>query len=187
MAIIDTFLFYFLFASAILVYGGGMISVAEKSLSKENLAINIIESFSCVSATVALAFLIIRFLLLPLGIMDLYPLVALLIFVTLGVFFDMIVQVTARKSGADFAFPYLVIILSLSEGGDIVGCLMTSVAALASYYVLIAVLRALNGRNAMIKNNDAFKQWLRAFACMVVLIFALYSLDISWLNVVLGK
>ncbi|MDE7292449.1 MAG: hypothetical protein K2N58_10450 [Treponemataceae bacterium] len=187
MAIIDTFLFYILFASAVLVYGGGMISVAEKSLSKENFAISIMESLSCVSATVALTFLIIRFLLSPLGIMDLYPLVALLIFVAMGVFFEMIVQVTASKSGADFAFPYLVIILSLGEGRDIVGCLMTSVAALASYYALVPILRALNGRNAMIKNNDAFKQRLRTFTCMVVLIFALYSLDISWLNVVLGK
>lgn len=187
MLIIDTFLFYVLFASAVLVYGGGMISVTEKSLLKENFVINIMESLFCVSATVALTFLITHFLLLPLGIGDLYPLVALLIFVAMGVFFEMIVQVTARKSGVDFAFPYLVIILSLSEGSDLAGCLITSVAALVSYYALVPILRALNERNAMIKNNDDFKQRLRTFTCMVVLIFALYSLNISWLNVMFGK
>lgn len=187
MLVIDTFLFYIFFASAVLIYGGGMISVTEKSLSKESLAINIIEALSCVSATIALTFLIAHFLLSPLGIADLYPLVALLIFVAVGVFFEMIVQVTARKSGADFAFPYLVILLSLSEGSDIVGCLITGVAAFTSYYALVPILRALNERNAMIKNNDAFKQRLRSIMCMVVLIFALYSLNISWLNVVSGK
>ena len=187
MLIIDTFLFYVLFTSAVLIYGGGLLSVTEKSLPKETFAINIMESLSCVSATVALTFLITHFLLLPLGIADLYPLVALLIFVAMGVFFELIVQVTARKSGADFAFPYLVIILSLSEGGDIVICLITSVASLVSYYVLALILRALNKRNAMIRGNDAFKQRLRTFTCMVVLIFALYSLNISWLNVVLEK
>lgn len=187
MRLIEILLFYILFSSAALIYGVGILPVLETSLSRGQLFLRALKMYCVVVVTVALTFLIKRFLLAPLELGDLYPLVALLIFVTFAVFFEIIVQLTARNTCAEFALPYLAIILALDEGNGLVGSIMASIAALTSYYVLIPVLRSLGGRIALFRKTDSYRQKIGILLCMLVLMFALYSLDSSWLNFAVGK
>lgn len=187
MRLVDTLFFYIIFSSAALIYGVGILPVLETSVSQGKLFLRALKMYCVVVATVALTFLMKRFLLAPLELDDLYPLVALLIFVTFAVFFEIIVQLTARKTCAEFALPYLAIILALDEGNGLVGSIMTSIATLTSYYALIPVLRTLGGRIALFRNTDSYGQKIGFLLCMFILMLALYSLDSSWLNFAVGK
>lgn len=185
MQVINTLLFYILFCSAVLIYGVGMLPVAEMSLSRRKFFLTALKSFFCVIITVVLTYLIKKLLLLPLKLDDLYPLVALVIFISVGVFLEIIIQITARKSGAEFTLPYLTIILALSEGSGLLDSLAISVAILASYYVLVPILQAFCNRTALLKSTDSFRQKISLFLCMVVFMLALYSLNASWINITL--
>lgn len=187
MRLVDTLLFYLLFSSAALIYGMGILPALETSLSDERLFLRALKMYCVVVATVVLTFLMRRFLLAPLDLGDLYPLVALLIFITFAVFFEIIVQLTARNTCAEFALPYLAILLALDEGNSLSGSILTSIAALTSYYALVPVLRLLGGRLALFRNADPYGQKIGLLLCMFVLMLALYSLDSSWLVFAVGK
>lgn len=187
MRLVDVLLFYMIFSSAALIYGVGIIPVLETGISFGNLFVRALKMYCVVVATVVLTFLMKRFLLAPLRLRDLYPLVALLIFVAFAVFFEIIVQLTARKTCAEFALPYLAIILALDEGNGLGGAIMTSIAALTSYYALIPVLRMIGGRIAVFRNADSYRRKIGLLLFMLVLMLALYMLDSSWLSFVFGK
>lgn len=180
--ILNSFLFYFIFASAVLIYGIGINSNAEVTYSRKNLLPVIIKSYVCVISTVVFSFLINKFLLLPVGLIELYPMFALLVFMALSVFIEILIQVTAKKSASEFAIAFLCVVLALNEGITLVDAIIIAFSCLTSFYLLIPFLYAILRRIDSVKNLDAYSQKCSMFFIMVVFILALYSLNISWFN-----
>ncbi len=183
MKILNIFLFYILFCSAVLVYGVGTLQSAESSLSRKKILLPAVKAFICVIATVTLTFLLNSLLLSSLGLTEIYPLAALLIFIAFGTFFEIILEITAKKSAAEFAVSYLTVLLALNEGSSLIESIAVSAGCLLSYYLLVPVLFSFIRKMGEAKNTDSFKQKTSVFLCMMILMFALYALNISWINV----
>ena len=182
MRIINALLFYSLFSSAVFVYGIGSLQAAESSLARKKIAATWIKSLCCVLTAISLTYSVVQLLLIPTGLAELYPLVALLLFAASSIFFEIIFQLTTKKSSAEFSVSFLTVLLSLNEGQSLVEAIAIGVCCLASYYILIPFLFTFTNKLSSSKNTDVFRQKTSVFLCMVVLMMALFALNISWIN-----
>jgi hypothetical protein len=182
MRIINALLFYSLFCSAVFVYGVGSLQAAEASLARKKIALPWIKSTCCVLASISLAYSFSQLLLLPAGLAELFPLAALLLFAGTSVFFEIIFQLTTKKSSSEFAVPFLTVLLSLNEGESLLEALAIGACCLASYYLLLPFLFTFTNKLSSSKNTDSFGQKTSLFLCMVILMMALFALNISWIN-----
>ena len=160
---------------------------AEASLSRKKTGLTAIKSFSCSLATLSLTFTINKLLLTPLGLTELYPLAALLLWTAFSLFFEIILQLATKKSAAEFAVSYLAAILALNESPSLLGAILIDFCCLAGCYLLIPLLYAFTNRIVGAKSTDIFKQKISVFLCIVILLLALYALNISWFNAGMGK
>ncbi len=182
MRIIDTCLFYIFFCSATLIYGIGTLQAAETSLSRKRIALTAFKSLCCVLTSVSITKALSQLLLVPLSLAELYPLAALLLFTGTSVFFEIIFQLTSKKSSSEFTISFLTVLLALNEGESLLDSIAISVCCLASYCLLIPLLRSFTSKLARTKRMDSFKQKTTVFLCMVVITMALFALNISWIN-----
>ena len=182
MRMIDALFFYTLHCSAVLVYGVGILQEAETSLARKKIALTALKSAACSLATVSLTFSINKLLLCPLGLTELYPLAALLLWVAFSSFFEIIMQLTTKKPAAEFAVSYLSALLALNESPTLLGAIVINLCCMAGYYFMMPVLYTFASKMAGSKNTDTFRQKISVFLCMIVLLLALYALNISWLS-----
>lgn len=182
MRIINALLFYSLFSSAVFIYGIGTLQAAEASLARKKIAVTWIKSLCCVLTAISLTYSFIQLLLIPTGLTELYPLAALLFFAGASVFFEIIFQLTTKKSSAEFSVSFLTVLLSLNEGESLVEALAIGACCLASYFILIPFLFTFTNKLSSSKNTDVFRQKTSVFLCIVILMMALFALNISWIN-----
>lgn len=182
MTIISALFFYTIHCSAVLVYGIGILQEAEMSLSRKKIAPIAFKSLACSLVTVSLAFSIDKLLLVPMGLSELAPLAALIVWAAFSAFFEIIVQLTTKKPAAEFAFSYLSALLALSESPTLVGAIVIDISCWIGYCALIPLLYTFTSKMVGGKNTDSFWQKISVFLCMAVLLLALYALNISWIN-----
>ena len=169
MRIINALLFYSLFCSAVFVYGVGSLQAAEASLARKKIALPWIKSTCCVLSSISLAYSFSQLLLL-------------LLFAGTSVFFEIIFQLTTKKSSSEFAVSFLTVLLSLNEGESLLEAIVIGACCLASYYLLLPFLFTFTNKLSSSKNTDSFGQKTSLFLCMVILMMALFALNISWIN-----
>lgn len=182
MTIINSFLFYALYCSAVLIYGVGLLQAAETSLSRKKIVLSAVKSTACSLITVSITFSISKLLLIPLGLNDLYPLAAILLWAAFSVFFEIMFQLTSKKPAAEFSVSFLAALLALSESSNLMGAIVICVCCLADYYVLIPLLYSFTSKITGVKNTDIFRQKISVFLGMIVLLLALFALNISWIH-----
>ena len=182
MRIINALLFYSLFSSAVFIYGVGTLQSAESSLARKKIAVPWIKSLCCVLTAISLTYSFLQLLLIPTGLAELYPLAALLLFSASSLFFEIIFQLTTKKSSSEFAVSFLTVLLSLNEGESLVEALAIGACCLASYFILIPFLFTFTNKLSSSKNTDVFRQKTSVFLCIVILMMALFALNISWIN-----
>lgn len=182
MKMIDALLFYTLHCSAVLVYGIGIMQEAETSLSRKKVGLIAVKSLACSLITVSLTFSINKLLLSPLGLTELYPLAALLLWAAFSSFFEIMTQLVAKKPSAEFAVSYLAALLALNESPTLLGAIVIDLCCMAGCYALIPLLYSFTSKMVGVKNTDTFRQKIAVFLCMMVLLLALYALNISWIN-----
>ena len=182
MRIIEAFAFYSLFCSAVFVYGVGTLQAAELSLARKKIALSAIKSLCSVITAISLTYSFSQFLLIPLKIAELYPLAALLLFMAASVFFEIIFQLSSKKSSAEFSVSFLTVLLSVNEGESLLSAVAIATCCLASYYILIPFLFTFTNKLSSTKNTDTFRQKTSVFLCMVILMMALFALNLSWIN-----
>ena len=114
MIYFQTFLYYSLFSSIVLIYGIGLNKIAEIGIVKFKEPIFYIKcSISIVSSSV-ISWLITYYLLVPLTITELYPLVCFIVFACISTFLGGITRLTTGNSTSEFAVSYLLIIIPFS-------------------------------------------------------------------------
>ncbi len=182
MRMFDAIFFYTLHCSAVLIYGVGILQEAETSLSRKKTSLTAIKSLACSLASVSITFSINKLLLAPLGLTELYPLAALLIWAAFSVFLEILLQLATKKPAAEFALSYLSALLALNASPSLLGAVVIDICCWAGYYLLIPLLYSFTSKMVGVKNTDTFRQKISVFLCMMVLLLALNALNISWIN-----
>lgn len=180
--IIDTFLYYTLFASIIFIYGIGIHSVIEIGITKIKEVTFFIKVLISIFTSSVLSWIVTAYILQPLNITELFPLVAFLIFVCINTFLEAIIQITTGHSSSEFMISYLIVLLSIMESTSLVYTMIICSSCLFAFGLLVPFCYTFKNRI----QNDGYtinrKYYCFFLIFLGVLILALSSWDIFWLT-----
>ena len=181
---INMIMYYMFYCSAVLFYGIGLnrTTVLSRSMDRK-LVLQIIKCMIAVLCSAALTWLIIMQILVPAELVELYPVIALLIFISITVFLEIIIRITAGVTTSEFSVSYLIILLALSESTGIADALIIAASSMASFILILPVLYALRQRIEVARpRNDKIKKKSFIMLTMAVIIICLAAWNVSWLN-----
>lgn len=168
---IAAFFNYFFFSSAVLICGVGDNRFIAFSESISKLKLNFVKTLLTVSISLISIWAIGANFLVPLNLTELFPLVAIVIFLSLSIFFETMVRITTDEESSDFSISFLIVLFALIEGVSLPQILIIALAALLSFIVLILVVHTFN-RNLRIIN---FKTRVDKRALIFILLAALIT------------
>ena len=177
-----TFLYYSLFSSVVLIYGIGINKIAEIGIVKFKETIFYVKCAVSIISSSIISWLITYYLLVPLKITELYPLICFIVYATIGTFLGGIIRLTTGRITSEFSVSYLVILLSITESSSLIFTIFISVCSLLSMLIIIPF--SLTFRRRVCSNGRLLdeKYYSLYFFFLSVLILLLSVWDIVWLN-----
>jgi len=179
---VSCFLYYTLFASVVLIYGIGLNKVVECGISKFYNFLYYLKAALSILATAVLSWLVVNFILVPLNLVELYPLLCLLIFICINTFLEALVRLTTGITTTEFIVSFLIILLSVSESTSI---LNTIIICFSSYIALLCTIPFSITFKKRVCSNGNFldgKYFSLFFIFLAVLILIITTWDIGWLG-----
>lgn len=181
MFILNTLLYYICFSSAILIYGLGInksISLSEFLPQKFSAIFKII--FSIFLSSI-LSWTVMKYILLPLNIIELYPFTTFIIYIIVNTFLENIIRITTGNSTTEFVFSFLLVLLSVSESISLVNSIIICTSCIISFLFLIPLLYSFKIQSSDYdKNKDLFLCKFIFFLAFLLLILSVW--DIMWIN-----
>ena len=182
MIYLHTFLYYTFFSSVVLIYGIGLNKIAEIGIVKFKETIFYVKcAFTIISSSV-ISWLMTYYLLVPLKITELFPLVCFIVYACISTFLGSIVRLTTERITSEFAVSYLVVLLSIAESSSLLFTLFICLSSLLSMLIIIPF--SLTFRRRVCSNGRLLdeKYYSLYFMFLAVLILILSVWDIIWLN-----
>ena len=182
MIYISTFLYYTIFSSAVLFYGIGINKISVIGEEKRNQIIFYTKTVLTIFSTAILTYLVVQFMLVPLSLIEIFPLVCLLIFVAINSFAEGLVRLTTGTSSTEFIISFMIALLSVFESTSILDVLIICTSCMAGLLILIPFVLVF--RKRIMQNGQKFheKYICLFFVFLAVLILLISAFDISWLN-----
>lgn len=182
MIYLTTFSYYAIFASVVLVYGIGFNKIAEIGTVKFKETIFYVKCAITVVSSVVISWLIIHYLLVPLKITELYPLVCFIVFACISSFLGAIINLTTGKSTTEFSISFLIILLSIAESSSLLMSIIISLSSIVGMILIIPF--SLTFRRRVCSNGNLLDEtyYCLYFIFLAVLILLLTAWDIGWLN-----
>ncbi len=182
MIYLYTIVYYSLFTSVVLIYGIGLNKVAEIGIVKFKETIVYIKCAVTIISSAVISWLITHYLLVPLKITELYPLICFIVYACISTFLGGIIRLTTGQITSEFAVSYLVVLLSIAESTSLLFTLIISICSLLSMLIIIPF--SLTFRKRVCSNGRLLdeKYYSLYFIFLAILILLLSVWDIVWLN-----
>ena len=182
MIYIDTFLYYSVFSSMVLIYGIGLNRLTETGDLEFNHITFYLKSIISIFTTIVLSWLIIKYILAPIRLIELYPLIALLLFICFNSFIEALIRLTTGYATTEFVVSFLIILLSLSESSSLVDTIIICLGCFTSLILLLPIIYTLKTRIINNEKKITEKFYSLFFMFLALLIIVISVLDIVWLN-----
>ena len=182
MIYLYTFFYYTLFSSVVLLYGVGLSKISEIGIVKFREPIFYIKCAISIISSSVISWLLTYYLLVPLKISELYPLVCFIVYASISTFLGGIIRLTTGRQTAEFTVSYLVILLSIAESSSLLFTLFISLCSLLSMLCIIPF--SLTFRRRVCSNGRLLDEryYSLYFLFLAILILLLSVWDIVWLN-----
>lgn len=180
---IFTILHYFIFSSAVLIYGIGLNNATIICDEIQTIKLNFIKIILSVLFSTVISWIIIQNFLIPLNITELYPIISFLVFITISIFLESMIRITTKKITSDFNFSFLIVLLALSESINIIDVILISISSIMSLIILLPILKVIKNKINMLGNTERHcnKKSLILISIAIIIII-LSTGNISWLN-----
>lgn len=180
---IFTILYYVFFASAVMLYGIGMNRSIVLCDSIHRLLVPVVKTILSVLLTSVFTWVILKNLLTPLGLVELYPFVAVIIFVVISVFMELMIRISTKKVSSEFIVSFLIVLLTINESLNLFDVVIISLSCVVSFLILIPMLYSIKNRVDLVGNLRVHGN-IRSLllVSLAVLVCALAAGNISWLN-----
>lgn len=178
----SSFFYYAFYASAVLIYGVGFERSISLSKEKHSAKLKAVKMFICVSSSSALSYLFVNGFLVPADLGELYPFATFLIFVSISLFVEAIIRITAKTNASEFSAALLSVFLGLSETSSIAECVFASCVSSLSFFVMIPIFRAISLRLAENPSTHKDNISYQLFATAAVLMLVTLCWNVSWLS-----
>lgn len=179
--ILNTFLYYFCFASAVLVYGIGTTRLMDFSEFSSRILVFFVKLIFSLAVTVILSWLVTNKLLVPIDMLELYPMVCLFIYTCVSTFMEAIIRMTIGMDAAEFVISFLIVLLAVSESLSIAEVFVISGSCILSLMVLLPLVYAFRKR-INIEVGLKEKYYCRLFLFFALIILIISSFDSMWFS-----
>ncbi len=181
---IDIVLYYAFYASAVLFYGIGLERTAVLSVAFNKSVFR--PALQCGVSTLAATFLtelIAVHFLSPLGVSELYPLVALLVFTALLSGIGFFMKTPSVMQTGECAASYLIVLLSLSESAGPFDAVIIAASCMLSFVVVLPFLASLRYRIDIARaKNDDLNRHVLVMIILAIFVIACAVWNVSWLS-----
>lgn len=181
MIYLSTFLYYFCFGSVVLFSGIGSTRTTQLEYFKSKNVLFYTKIFITITVSSILSWLITDKILVPLKLVEIYPIISFLVMVCIAGFLEAIVRLTTNNSTTEFIFSYLVILLTVSESNSILNVLIISTSCFLSLFVIVCLVYTFKfrvGLEELVKE----KYLGRLLLFLAILLFIISVWDIMWMN-----
>lgn len=175
------FLYYTFICSAVLFFGVGInrsIQVTVKSL-RINFKV-ILKSFISIFLTTILTYLILQYLLIPVKLAELFPILALLIFLSINTFIEALVRITAHISTSEFSISWLFIVLSIYESSTLLDAMVICSSCMVSFLIMLPLVYSFQKIIYIRPYETKERKQILVFLSVAVLMLLLSVSDVSW-------
>ena len=171
----------FFILTTVFFYGIGINRAIILSQEKNGIILLYIKSLLASVSTVALSYFFIQILLVPIGLQELYPVICILIFTTIFVFFEVIVHLTSQTNVAELSISFFCCLLAISESISLLESVLFVLCCITSFYLLIPFLKVILNKNKTANPVSSMKNSLIIIS-LALLMCVLLVIDVSWLN-----
>jgi len=183
---IATFVYYIVSASAVLFYGIGINKSISYKSSFSSASLACIKALLSASATTAVSYLLMSWLLVPVHLSELYPFIATLVFVLFTSLIEIFVGIGVRQSPAEFSIPLLAVFLGLNEGIGIGFAVVISCVSILSFYLMLILFYCVRERISFYTTESGIKTYCVLLLCLAIIMTAICGVNICWFNLYLG-
>ena len=179
--ILNTLLYYLCFASEVLFYGISSTKLVEFSKFTANTLAFFVKLILSLGITVTAVWFVTNKILVPLDMVELYPMVCLLIYICINTFPEALVRLTTGIDSAEFIVSFLIVLLTVSESITIIDVLVISGSCILALLCLLPLVYSFRSR---ITTEIGMKEkyYCRLFLFLALLILLISSWDIMWIN-----
>lgn len=182
MIYFDTFFYYALFASVSLLYGVGLNKVSEIGTVNFKEIIFYVKCGITIVSSAVISWLIINYLLVPLKIAELYPLVCFVVYAFISSFLGAIINLTTGRSTSEFSISFLIVLVSIAESSSLMLTFIISLSCISALLMIIPF--SLTFKKRVCSNGRSLDETYYSiyFIFLAIMILLLSAWDIGWLN-----
>lgn len=179
---LKTLLNYTLFSSIILFYGIGLNKSVEIGITKLASLIFYVKSLITIFSTSALTWLLTNYILLPIGLTELFPLLAVLLFICINIFVDSLIRLTSGLTAPEYAVSILIILISIFESTSFLNTLTICLSGILSILLMIPLSITFKKRicNNGRKLDEKYYSLFFFFIAVIIMVISVF--DSSWLQ-----
>ncbi len=179
---ISSILYYILYSSVFLVYGMGLNRLITLHESFGSLMLTCAKTLISATCTVSLAYLIIRYILVPVQLAELYPFIVVSIYVCISIVIEVFASIGINDSISELTIPLVSIILAVNEAHGLTHILVVVSACIVSFYVLELMIYSVRLRAESYASRSGIGIYTVLLVSLAVIVIALCSWNISWLT-----
>ncbi len=181
---LNTILFYLFSSSALLFYGIGANRTLMDSDSFSNRLVSFFKSCVVAAGTVSLSFIINKVLLIPLGLIEMYPFISIVLFIIISLFVEIFSSIGVRSTVTEFSVPFLSVLIALNEGITYAESMVISLTGVIVFYFMNIILWCLRGRIEVHYPDAGLKTISILLLSFAVIVIAVYGYNVSWFNLI---
>lgn len=179
---IDTVLYYVFFSSSLLLYGIGINRVTQIGFSVKTEVTFYVKLILSIFCSSVLSWLVTYYILLPLGIIELFPIFTFLIYICINAFFEALIRITTNKSCSEFVLSFSIVLISILESSSLLNSLLICLCCLCAIIVVVPLIIAFKNKVCPEIKVINEKYYALFFIFLAVLILIFSVADVSWIN-----
>ncbi len=182
MMFLKTLLNYTLFSSILLFYGIGLNKTVEIGITKFSSIIFYIKSIITIFSTSSLTWLLTYYILMPINLVELFPLICILLFICINIFVDSLIRLTSGITAPEYIVSLLIILISIFESTSFLNTIAICLSGLLA--ILTMVPLAITFKKRICNNGRKLDEryYSLFFFFLAVIIIAISVFDSSWLQ-----
>ncbi|MDY2843885.1 MAG: hypothetical protein SOT81_07890 [Treponema sp.] len=184
--ILGTILYYIATSSAVLFYGIGI----NRTISiKDNFSDSLISCFKALmtgASTTALTYLISMWLLVPVHLAEIYPILAVVLFLIFTTLSEIFIGIGLDNTPTEFTIPLLSVFLGINEGLSIGLAVIITCTCIVSFYLLVIIFHSVKERISFYTTDSGLKTYAVLLICLAAAIIAISGCNNTWLSMIFG-
>lgn len=175
--------FYIFISSAVFVYGIGLNKIFVFSKKPTDVLYFLSKEIITIFLSLCICWPLTSYILVPNELTELYPFFCFFIIYIISIIITEFSARFLKKNVTGFYFSYCVLLLAMNEGISFGNAVLISFACILSFFCMLPIIYAVRWKMKSSLQYISFKDGALLFLCIGAILFILFAVNVSWLNV----